>query len=545
MDSLPHRAAAVFGSPEGRVRARGRPPAIRDAAISFSLATLCFFTNWVYITGPAQYYRSGPVSRALVAANLLNTAALAAVFQAGVAAVRRARRPLVTVLAQWIFLGLLLVPVNAVRKHFLGQTVSTAGSLEVGLLEGSFALAFVLAAVRWRAACVRAGKAATLILLPFAGLATFEQIAILTTVHAHGDAPARSAPLEARRARMPAARVVWVVFDEMDEELAFAHRPPGLRLPELDRLRAESLVAASARPPAGVTQMSMPALLSGDFVSAIGYPSDRELSIRLARSGRTVLWRLHPNIFGAVRQRGIDAGVSGWYLPYCREFGSLLSACSWEPPQNFQGLTVAQSIPVLIRKAVDEIPVARSLPVPGADPVEKEQLIKTYLRMRESALELAADTRLGFVLLHWPVPHPPGIYNRATGAFDAGPRSNYIDNLALADRAAGELRRAIEAAGLWDRTTLLITADHPWRPYIWRHTFAWTSEETSLARGPRAFVPFLLKMAGQAEAVRYGREFNTIVTGKLILDVLDGRVRTAREASRWLDEHRESAPAAE
>ncbi len=32
-------------------------------------------------------------------------------------------------------------------------------------------------------------------------------------------------------------RVVWVVFDELDYQLAFGERPPDLYLPELDRLR--------------------------------------------------------------------------------------------------------------------------------------------------------------------------------------------------------------------------------------------------------------------------------------------------------------------
>ncbi len=537
MDSASDRAAVVSGGAGRHIRKRGNSRAIRDGAVAFSLAALCFFTNWVYFTGPAQYYRSGPISRALVAANLLNTAALGFAFWAGIVIVRRVRRPFVTVLAQWIFLGVLLVPVNAIRKHFLGQTVSTAGSLEVGLLEAAFAGAFFIAIVRWREDCVRAGKAAALILVPFAGLSTLQQVSMLATLHAHGDAPARSQPLDGALAQTPAARVVWVVFDEMDEELSFANRPAGLRLPELDRLRSESLFAASARPPAGITQMSMPALLSGDFISAIGYPSDAELSIRLARTGETMLWRRHPNVFDAARKRGIDAGVAGWYLPYCREFGSRLSACAWEQEENLQSLTVVESIPVLIRKALDEIPVARSLPVPGADRIQKEQAINTFMRFRETALNFATDRRLGFVLLHWPIPHPPGIYNRTAGAFDAGPLSDYIDNLALTDREVGELRRALERAGLWDGTTLLVTADHPWRPYIWRHTFGWTGEESALAGGPRVFVPFLLKLAGRSEAVRYSREFNTIVTGELLLAVLDGKIGTAQEASRWLDKN--------
>src|SRR2546423_46880 len=46
-------------------------------------------------------------------------------------------------------------------------------------------------------------------------------------------------------------RVVWLMFDELDQRITFEARPPGLELPELDRLRRESLYADAARPPAG------------------------------------------------------------------------------------------------------------------------------------------------------------------------------------------------------------------------------------------------------------------------------------------------------
>jgi hypothetical protein len=76
---------------------------------------------------------------------------------------------------------------------------------------------------------------------------------------------------------------------------------------------------------------------------------------------------------------------------------------------------VAEGIPVLLRKALDEIPVVLSLPVPYASHIEKDQLRATYLRMLPRAMRLAADSRLGLVLLHWPIPHPPGMYNRMAG----------------------------------------------------------------------------------------------------------------------------------
>jgi arylsulfatase A-like enzyme len=39
--------------------------------------------------------------------------------------------------------------------------------------------------------------------------------------------------------------------------------------------------------------------------------------------------------------------------------------------------------------------------------------------------------------------------------------SNYFDNLELVDITLGRIRRALEAGGLWDDTTLIVTGDHP------------------------------------------------------------------------------------
>ena len=47
-----------------------------------------------------------------------------------------------------------------------------------------------------------------------------------------------------------APRVIWVIFDEWDEELTFAERPSRIHLPEIDRLRADGF---SATRPSGPT----------------------------------------------------------------------------------------------------------------------------------------------------------------------------------------------------------------------------------------------------------------------------------------------------
>jgi hypothetical protein len=84
----------------------------------------------------------------------------------------------------------------------------------------------------------------------------------------------------------------------------------------------------------------------------------------------------------------------------------------------------------------------------------------------------------------------------------------------------------MEQAGLWDRTALLISADHGWRTRIWRGTPDWTPADEAASRQDTSAVPFLLKLPGQASGVVYDKPFNTVVTRRIITDILGGELTT-------------------
>ncbi|HMC60324.1 MAG TPA: sulfatase-like hydrolase/transferase, partial [Candidatus Solibacter sp.] len=127
-----------------------------------------------------------------------------------------------------------------------------------------------------------------------------------------------------------------------------------------------------------------------------------------------------------------------------------------------------------------------------------------------------------------PIPHAPHAYDRRTGRFTLknSPIRGYIDSLALLDRTLGEIRRSMEAAGTWDKTTVLMTSDHPYRE----------AEQLDGKSDPR--IPFLLKLASQKEGRLYSQPFNAILTGDFLLAVLKGEVSDAAGAVGWLDQNR-------
>ena len=124
------------------------------------------------------------------------------------------------------------------------------------------------------------------------------------------------------------------------------------------------------------------------------------------------------------------------------------------------------------------------------------------------------------------MPHEPGIYDRARSDFSirAAAGDPYAHNLALADRSLGQLRAAVDAAGLTTRTTVMVFGDHGRRSH---------ADGESIA-DPR--VPFLVKLAGQSQGVAYSTPVDLLRVHDLTLEILRaGSARQINSAGGWTD----------
>ena len=88
----------------------------------------------------------------------------------------------------------------------------------------------------------------------------------------------------------------------------------------------------------------------------------------------------------------------------------------------------------------------------------------------------------------------------------------------------GLVRRSIEEAGLWNQSAVLVSADHGWRTPFWRNSPGWTAAEEAASHSDTATVPLLLKLPGQTSGAFYDKPLATIVTRRLIVDILSGRL---------------------
>jgi hypothetical protein len=307
-------------------------------------------------------------------------------------------------------------------------------------------------------------------------------------------------------------RIVWLVFDELDQRLTFEERPTGLELPGLDRLRRESLYADAARAPAGATEISMPALITGRPVVAVTPTGPNDLELTVA-DGKPVRFT-DATVFSRARALGYDSAVIGWSLPYPRMLGRSVGIADWRPSvahEQARGDTFARALWNQWGTLAPLVHVRRLS-------------AQRVAELGDLAIRTAADDRFGLVLLHLPVLRTPGLYDRAAGRLTArnfsATDTAYVDNLALADRFLTDLRRGLERTRLDDRTWLVVSSAR------------WATPRPGGSVDHR--VPFLVRPPEGGRGPHVDVAFNTLATQDLVLAILRGTVSGTDGVAGWL-----------
>ena len=154
------------------------------------------------------------------------------------------------------------------------------------------------------------------------------------------------------------------------------------------------------------------------------------------------------------------------------------------------------------------------------------RLIQRLQHMTEAAESMAADRQLGLVFIHLPVPHAPEIFNRNTSRVTpfAVHRDWFFDNLLIADRTLGSIRRSMQNSGVWEDSAIIVTSDHSLRQVMMAHP------------DPLPLVPFMVKMPRESQGTVFTTPLNTEITRNLIPAIQQGEV-TAANLSEWIRLH--------
>ena len=490
---------------------------IKDGIVAVSLANLCFIkVQFDLLSDHDRYFNKLLVTPSTLLAFALNIFCAASVFWLVVQTLRRFPHWWLQLPFHLIFLFLLLLPVDFLRlklTHIADYQIYAFLKQPAVIISVSVLSVLVVWKHRFLA---RIGALVAGLFFPFA-LYTFVKIALvclgLTQIkQCPGNMPLP--PPGPVHAGQP--RVLWIIFDETDYRLAFEQRPPGLQLPEFDRLQQQSLSATSAYSPSDATILSMPALILGRRIAVASDADNCDLSITFADDGGTCTWAGQPSVFSEARDLGVNTALVGWYIPYDRMLGNALNFCAW---YAFPAYEPARAGTFAANMQRQFFSLAETFWL-------RHLFIGICRDSLQVSLQVVTNSTYGLILLHLPPPHKPGIYLREKHAFVLWPKSKvqgYFNNLALADDELGALRHAAEQARQWDKTWVILSSDHSWR-------------ESRLYDGRRDHrVPFLVKPPEPSEPMTYSRPFNTVLTRDLILAILHGEVTNQQNVALWLD----------
>lgn len=338
----------------------------------------------------------------------------------------------------------------------------------------------------------------------------------------------------------PHGRILWIVFDELSYRQVYEHRYPGLELPTFDRLAQSSTVFTHAVPVGVHTENVLPALMTGEPINGVhAPPAGLPLSLhnRITRTWETLDPR--NTVFQDALNAGYSTAVAGWYNPYCRILPSVLDRCFWTarsrlPFGLFPGQSIAwNSEQPILRHLLTPLRMVHLLPEsPSPELIFHQQ---DYFDLYRAGDQMLADSQTDFLLLHMPIPHPMGIYNRHTASFTVSYPS-YLDNLALCDVYLAHVREEMERDGTWDDATLVIMGDHSWRVHLgWALAPEWTHEETVASDNAtfdnRPF--YLVKLPHQTTATRIDTPFAALRTRSLFDQILTGKIETPQQLATW------------
>ncbi len=487
--------------------------------VSVSIANLCYLRLWdALLHHPERDYLAATPDRPLdYVAALGGMLVLTLAIYAVIRVLWHNQNRVLRAGAMIIILVFFVFPADFVRRSSGTQFEAVTGVWRFVLI-GVAALALVGSAALFRQRFYAALFWCFGILSPFVVVNIWECVAAAW----RADGQPAERPYEAIHfpQNAPGRRVVWVLFDEWDQTVLTEKRPPGLQLPNLDALRRESVVATQAFAPAGVTRLSVPALLSGQVLTSAFAEGADTLQVKLAGATSFRSFRELPSVADDAAALRMNFSAIGWYHPYGRLFADEANAAT-----KSYGYPAFQAF----RKDDFFSAVLGQLLFLTSPTYGRHAAIELYQAMHAEALRCVADPTRNVIFLHYGIPHYPGIFNARTGELSTWLKSevvSYMDNLVLVDRTLGELLAAIDRAGLRDSTSVVFTSDHWWRSAPWA---------AGRAANP---VPLIIQVGGDRSAIVANAPLVTTCLRAMVRALLVGQLRDNAAVAEFLGKAR-------
>ena len=114
-------------------------------------------------------------------------------------------------------------------------------------------------------------------------------------------------------------KVVWIIFDEFDPEIAFSNQEHNYKLPNFIELKKNSVTHHKLFAPAKGTFFSIPAMLIGEHVR--GFEQRKHRLIMISKDNKELPFTMENTIFGRIENDGFSSSITGWgFHSYCLIF---------------------------------------------------------------------------------------------------------------------------------------------------------------------------------------------------------------------------------
>lgn len=321
-------------------------------------------------------------------------------------------------------------------------------------------------------------------------------------------------------------RIVWIIMDELSYHEVFENPPSGLTFPNLERFAQHSTTFSNLQPTGYHTEEVIPGLILGQPVADVEHIYGRPFRFRSTYRGAWHPYDPALTLFGEAHRRGWTTGIAGWFNPYCRYLPGVLDRCFWQYSDVYPGLPVKLDYNrSTLANLWALVPPHEHLDPLAVHRIDHETHMHDYADIMKQSESLLHDQRIRFVMLHLPVPHTPGIYNRSR--HELVPAGNYIDNLVLADDTLGRLMKLIQSMPDAAETSVIVSSDHSWRVADWKILSDWTPEEERIS-GER-FDPrpvLMVHLAGSEEGHDVAHPTSAMVVHSILDAMLRGQAET-------------------
>ena len=315
-------------------------------------------------------------------------------------------------------------------------------------------------------------------------------VVMLTFIRA---ASAEPLPVAVERASAPgtaAASCVSVVALLFDE-LSFAYLYDGTEIraefPALRRLSSMAVNYLRVRAPADETLVALPAYLAGRHIERVDIEGPQLREVGADGAARPLTLDTPESLFGMAQRLGYRTEMGGYYLPYCSLLGKAVDVCRTVSFYNASGPNAAFSPlhPIVTTLVMWPRQFPFGLLKNPAFAGVQRNIVETVHSFARRPLP---TDRPVFRFVHFSVPHLPFAfdengYNPPFNPLRTSPDEAYVRQLRYVDRLVGEIVAEMERAGTFDRTTVVVLADHGFR-------FGGRERD-------KLHIPFIVKRAGQ------------------------------------------------